>query len=387
MSDVAASVGHMGTAPEETNDYESGRMGERATYVGIDEAALDLLFEADATTLPSKIRELQAAGAPRFELGEMWDGLHFLLTGGSADTPVEGEPLSEAIVGVHIFDAPDFIGCTEHDELDDVIAALDLVPIADLVAAANFAAFDDARLWPYDWAENADARRAALAGAFAKLARFTTECRDAGLHLIANLADPERSPDARVEADTDAPVPPLPEVVESALSVEDFWAIIALFDWDETGDDEAVLQPAADALAARPVEDIFGFTDLLAQYLFALDTREHARYAYLGELDPDNGDDYISSDDFLYMRCAVVANGRDFTASVIADPTQMPSDVEFESLVYLADVAYEEKVGEVYEHDSDVSYESFSNAEGWATGTTSPGIYTGEHIPPGNRRP
>ena len=87
------------------------------------------------------------------------------------------------------------------------------------------------------------------------------------------------------------------------------------------------------------------------------------------------------------MRCAVVANGRDFTASVIADPTQMPRDVEFESLLYLADVAYEEKVGEVYEHDSDVSYESFSNAEGWATGATSPGIYTGENIPPGNRRP
>ena len=387
MSGVAASVRRMGTEPEETNDYESGRMGERATYVGIDEAALDLLFEADATSLPAKIRELQAAGAPTLDLGEMWDGLHFVLTGGSADTPVEGEPLSEAIVGVHLFDAPDFIGCTERDELDDVIAALDLVPIAELVAAADFEAFDDARIWPYDWAVNADARRTALVAGFTDLVNFTKQCRDSGLHLIASIVDPERSPDPRVEVDAEAVAPALPEVVESALSVDDFWAIIALFDWDETGDDEAVLQPAADALAARPVEDIFGFTDLLAQYLFALDTREHARYAYLGELDPDNGDDYISSDDFLYMRCAVVANGRDFTASVIADPTQMPRDVEFESLLYLADVAYEEKVGEVYEHDSDVSYESFSNAEGWATGATSPGIYTGENIPPGNRRP
>src|ERR1043165_2019040 len=96
-----------------------------------------------------------------------------------------------------------------------------------------------------------------------------------------------------------------------------FWHIISLFNWNETGDDEAVLEPACAALAAMSPDDICGFDDLLAEKLFALDTREHARACYAGELDPDDGDDYISADDFLYCRCVVIANGSECYASVL----------------------------------------------------------------------
>ena len=167
-----------------------------------------------------------------------------------------------------------------------------------------------------------------------------------------------------------------------------FWDIIELFDWDRTGDDDAVLEPAVQALAALDQDAIFGFDDILSEKLHALDTREHCRACYAGELDPDDGDDYISADDFLYSRCVVVANGRDYYASVLADPTNMPQDMEFESLLSLPALAYERKTGKEYEHIPPVSYESFKNSAGWApTAATRPGKYTGKKVPPGNRRP
>ena len=167
-----------------------------------------------------------------------------------------------------------------------------------------------------------------------------------------------------------------------------FWDIIECFDWDKTGDDDAVLEPACAALALRDEESIFKFDDILANKLHSLDTREHCRACYAGELDPDNGDDYISADDFLYARCAVVANGRDFYAAVLADPGKFPQQVEFEALLSLPDAAYERKTGKSYEHVSPISYESFENSAGWEpTPKTRPGKFTEEDIPPGNRRP
>jgi hypothetical protein len=167
-----------------------------------------------------------------------------------------------------------------------------------------------------------------------------------------------------------------------------FWEIIALFDWDQSGDDDAVMEPACEALAALDEEAIFRFEDILAEKLHALDTREHCRACYAGELDPDDGDDYISADDFLYSRCVVVANGREFFETVLADPSEMPQDMEFESLLSLPAAAYEQKTGDEYDHVTPVSYESFQNTAGWApTAATRPGRFTGENVPPGNRRP
>jgi hypothetical protein len=174
----------------------------------------------------------------------------------------------------------------------------------------------------------------------------------------------------------------------AAMSEGVFWKIISLFDWGQSGDDDEVMAPAVAALETMSEADITTFADIMAAKLHALDTREHARHAYEGQADPDDGDTYISPDDFLYLRCVVVANGRAFFEEVLADPAAMPKDLEFESLLYLARDAYEKKTGDELDHQSPVSFESFSNAAGWApTARTRPGRYTGENMPPSNRRP
>lgn len=167
-----------------------------------------------------------------------------------------------------------------------------------------------------------------------------------------------------------------------------FWKLIGQFDWSRTGDDDAVLEPAVRLMATMAVEDIFKFEDMLAEKLHALDTRKLCKACYAGELDPDNGNDYISADDFLYRRCVVVANGRGLFSAVLANPKKMPKDLDFEALLSLAPKAYERKTGRTFEHVTPVSYESFRNTEGWKpTGKTRVGKYTGDNVPPGNRRP
>ncbi|WP_338868832.1 DUF4240 domain-containing protein [Myxococcus stipitatus] len=172
------------------------------------------------------------------------------------------------------------------------------------------------------------------------------------------------------------------------MSEELFWDLIARFNWKKTGDDEAVLKPVVTALSKMTVEDIFAFDDILAAKLHALDTREICRGTYRGTLDPDDGAQYISADDFLYCRCVIVANGKGLFDQSLANPMGVPQEMEFEALLGVASAAYEKKMGQEYDHVTPLSWESFSNKEGWKpTARTRPGPYTSEAVPPGNRRP
>ena len=144
-----------------------------------------------------------------------------------------------------------------------------------------------------------------------------------------------------------------------------FWGLLERLDWTHEGDDDRVVAPLVKALSDMPDRDIAGFADQLARRLHALDGRAWARESgttiWWGE--PDK----LSVDAFLYARLAVVANGRSFYEAVLADPTQMPKDLEFESLLYVASSAYERKTGldDDGSLDSPVSFETFANLEGW----------------------
>lgn len=142
-----------------------------------------------------------------------------------------------------------------------------------------------------------------------------------------------------------------------------FWGLVQQLDWTHTGEDEGVVEPVVAALAAMPVEEIHAFQEILAQKLYALDGRRWAREAgpriWWGE--PDS----LSVDSFLYARCVVVANGRGFYELVLANPEKMPRDMEFESLLYIAQRAEERSVGQTVGIDTDVSFETFSNSSGW----------------------
>jgi hypothetical protein len=78
------------------------------------------------------------------------------------------------------------------------------------------------------------------------------------------------------------------------------------------------LAPAIKALAAKPKAEICRFEERFAYLLYRLDTKSHASNIGKDAYDPES--DYVSADGFLYARCVVVANGREFYEAVLKDP-------------------------------------------------------------------
>lgn len=163
--------------------------------------------------------------------------------------------------------------------------------------------------------------------------------------------------DAKVEITIHPPASSLPKMDEVV-----FWEIISLLDWSKGEDSDAILAPAAERLSQFPVEGIFSFQNILAEKLFALDKKIYAEN--LGE-DAWRPGKPFSSDNFLYARACVVANGKSFYEKVLAEPSLMPKEFTFEDLLYLAEQAYEMKIGQAFDFTPEVSYETFSNPEGW----------------------
>jgi len=123
-------------------------------------------------------------------------------------------------------------------------------------------------------------------------------------------------------------------------------------------------------MAKLASQSIRQFEERLATLLHQLDTQEHAKH--IGEplyVDAESG---FSADGFLYARCAAVANGRDFYAAALADPSCMPKDMEFEALLSIASSAFEARTGESLDYQAGCSYESFSNLAGWKLEPESP---------------
>ena len=146
---------------------------------------------------------------------------------------------------------------------------------------------------------------------------------------------------------------------DEILPDEEFWKIIDLIDWSKKPAKNK-LQPAIKRLAKMPVSAIYIFADKLSEKLYRLDTKQHAQ-AYSAN-EPDN---FISVDDFLYARCAVVAEGSEYYEKVLNDPSQMPKNLVFEPILSLADYAFEQKTGEEFNYIPTFNYETHSNLAGW----------------------
>jgi hypothetical protein len=60
-----------------------------------------------------------------------------------------------------------------------------------------------------------------------------------------------------------------------------------------------------------------------------------------------------------------VANGEKVYNDIKKNPTLMPKDVTFESLLYLPSMAYERKTKQKYDYTPRYPIETYSNVFGW----------------------
>ncbi len=151
--------------------------------------------------------------------------------------------------------------------------------------------------------------------------------------------------------------------MQAPLSEKRFWDIIALLDWSRQGDDNAVIEPAVDVLANSPVRHIYEFEDILSEKLYLLDGIAYARNT--GKSAYKSEEEYFSVDGFLYDRCCVVANGREFYEQVLKDPAEMTKDLSFGALLRVAHEAFKRKTGKYLDYMPAFNYETYRNEEGW----------------------
>ena len=115
-----------------------------------------------------------------------------------------------------------------------------------------------------------------------------------------------------------------------------FWKIMELCDWSFEGDDDKVLMPVVDFLSKQEDDFIFCFDDTLYGLLHEL-YNEKIIEQY------KKNSDYASDDDFLYSRCVALINGKDYFNGIKKGTIDFRSDLEFESLLYVAQEAWSKK--------------------------------------------
>lgn len=151
-------------------------------------------------------------------------------------------------------------------------------------------------------------------------------------------------------------------IIESGkMSDIDFFNFADMLDWDKQGDDMAVLEPLVALLAEVGDSVIFAFDDKMTELLYNLDTYNIAKHII-------ESDDYFSPDMFLYTRCVALINGKSYYDAILKGKNKLEEDTEFESLLYVPIKAWERlhnKDGEQYPHISRLSYETYSNENGW----------------------
>ena len=146
---------------------------------------------------------------------------------------------------------------------------------------------------------------------------------------------------------------------QALFSEAEFWQIMAALDWSKTTAKD-IIAPAAQQLADMPVVNIYLFADKLSEKLYQLDTKAHGA-AYLA----NEGGDYLSVDDFLYVRCAIVAEGKEYFEHILKTPSEFSNEIAFEPLLSLADQAYNLKTGKPFDYRPTFNYETYSNKNAW----------------------
>ena len=139
-----------------------------------------------------------------------------------------------------------------------------------------------------------------------------------------------------------------------------FEIIMAICDWDASGDDDKVLSPLIEYLAQQPDETIFSFDEIMAELLYELDTRKNFDEACKYDTHCD--------DTFLYSRCVALINGEKYYEKVKSGHESSLWQMEFEAILYVPMCAWGKKHGkdpDNYPYWTTKSYETGSNVDGW----------------------
>ena len=144
-----------------------------ANYQIVNDNELGELLEiSDTDRCLQFIEELQGRDMLLLGIGRMWDVLHFILCGVSASDPIEGYPLSEAIVGEDVVCEEYFISYTSKERMYKIVRALENVDFEKILSDFDLDSCKKNNIYPRDWEIDKDVVLAELREGFANMTRF-----------------------------------------------------------------------------------------------------------------------------------------------------------------------------------------------------------------------
>lgn len=162
-------------------------MGVKAHYMMVSDSELAQFITLDEASMVGEIEALRTDHCV-LDIENMWDGLHFMLTGRSASSPIEDDPLSDAIVGMNVLSEDNFIACIYNDQLDYIIEVLEQIDFAQLRISFNPKELNDAEIYPDIWF---DADRQALFDrllqAFNEMQAFYIQAQNKNMDILVSI--------------------------------------------------------------------------------------------------------------------------------------------------------------------------------------------------------
>jgi hypothetical protein len=166
-------------------------MGMIACFQMVDDQSLKHLFQMDEDDLFEEIEELQEDSDSVLDIDKLWDGLHFLLTGVSACQPIEGNHLSEAIIGTSRFSDDvdsEFITYSFPEEVVEISNALENFDIEKAIGGFNPEEYDRNEIYPSIWMEeDKESLQEELSDCFNELKSFYEKAVEAKKGIVVSI--------------------------------------------------------------------------------------------------------------------------------------------------------------------------------------------------------
>ncbi|MDP4145459.1 MAG: YfbM family protein [Bacillota bacterium] len=167
-------------------------MGLIGQYMMINNQTFKSLVDLENDDLIEMIEDLSEDEKNEiYDIDKLWDGLHFFLTGISACQPIEGNKLSEAIVGVKVFnndEDADFIAYTMSEYLHEIVTALSNVDIEKLRLNFGLSKFRKAKIYPDIWRDkDKESLFDELMQEYKKILNFYTKALERKAHVIVSI--------------------------------------------------------------------------------------------------------------------------------------------------------------------------------------------------------